>query len=182
MSNIIVMAFSPRNVVGCLFKKGLQRGCHWHPRTPLATRLYNKWLTPILNMNIIVNPSVNLGGRINKDAKLICHERGTKKIPSCRWGFKPQVFRLPADALPETCLQVELRKLSWEEEKYTRCNRKPSTKQRVGERKLDLFPLQETASSDVIRAGIFQGFACQVGGVFQTCCLSTSVGEINLFL
>ena len=26
MSNIIVMAFSPRNIVGCLLKKGLQRG------------------------------------------------------------------------------------------------------------------------------------------------------------
>ena len=39
MSNIIVMAFSPRNIVGCLLKKGLQRG-HGHPRTPLATPLY----------------------------------------------------------------------------------------------------------------------------------------------
>ena len=26
MSNIIVLAFSPRNIVGCLLKKGLQRG------------------------------------------------------------------------------------------------------------------------------------------------------------
>ena len=26
MSNIIVMAFSPRNIVGCLLKKSLQRG------------------------------------------------------------------------------------------------------------------------------------------------------------
>ena len=34
MSNIIVMAFSPRNIVGCLLKKGLQRGGHGHPRTP----------------------------------------------------------------------------------------------------------------------------------------------------
>ena len=30
-SNIIVMAFSPRNIVGCLLKKGLQRGSHGHP-------------------------------------------------------------------------------------------------------------------------------------------------------
>ena len=30
------MAFSPP-VVGCLVKKGLQRGGHGHPRTPLAT-------------------------------------------------------------------------------------------------------------------------------------------------
>ena len=36
-SNNIVMAFSPRNIVGCLLKKGLQRGGHGHPRTPLAT-------------------------------------------------------------------------------------------------------------------------------------------------
>ena len=43
------------------------------------------------------------------------------------------------------------------------------------QRKLDLFPLQ-----DVILAGIFQGF-CQVGGVFQTSCLLTSVRETNFF-
>ena len=34
VSNIIVMAFSPRNIVGCFLKKGLQRGGHGHPRTP----------------------------------------------------------------------------------------------------------------------------------------------------
>ena len=34
MSNIIVMTFSPRNIVGCLLKKSLQRGAHGHPRTP----------------------------------------------------------------------------------------------------------------------------------------------------
>ena len=35
VSNIIVMAFSPRNIVGCLLKKGLQRGGgHGHPRIP----------------------------------------------------------------------------------------------------------------------------------------------------
>ena len=39
VSNIIVMAFLPRNIVGCLLKKGLQRGGHGHPRTPLATPL-----------------------------------------------------------------------------------------------------------------------------------------------
>ena len=37
-SNNIVMAFSPRNIVGCLLKKGLQRGRggggHGHPKTP----------------------------------------------------------------------------------------------------------------------------------------------------
>ena len=26
VSNIIVMAFSPRNIIGCFLKKGLQRG------------------------------------------------------------------------------------------------------------------------------------------------------------
>ena len=40
VSNIIVMAFSPRNIVGCLLKKGLQRGGHGHLGTPpLATPL-----------------------------------------------------------------------------------------------------------------------------------------------
>ena len=41
VSNIIVMPFSPRNIIGCFLKKGLQRGggCHGHPRTPLATLL-----------------------------------------------------------------------------------------------------------------------------------------------
>ena len=38
-SNNIVMAFPPRNTVGCMLKKGLQRGDHRHPRTPLATPL-----------------------------------------------------------------------------------------------------------------------------------------------
>ena len=41
MSNIIVMAFSPRDTVGCFLKKGLQRGDHGHPRTPLATPLHD---------------------------------------------------------------------------------------------------------------------------------------------
>ena len=39
VSNIIVMAFSPRNVVGCLLKKAYKWGGHGHPRTPLATPL-----------------------------------------------------------------------------------------------------------------------------------------------
>ena len=36
VSNIIVLAFSTRNILGCLLKKGLQRGGggHGHPRTP----------------------------------------------------------------------------------------------------------------------------------------------------
>ena len=33
------MAFSPRNIVGCLLKKRLTKGGHGHPRTPLATPL-----------------------------------------------------------------------------------------------------------------------------------------------
>ena len=41
VSNIIAMAFSPRNIIGFLLKKGLQRGGgHGHPRTPLATPLF----------------------------------------------------------------------------------------------------------------------------------------------
>ena len=28
------MAFSPRNIIGCFLKRGLQRGGHGHPRTP----------------------------------------------------------------------------------------------------------------------------------------------------
>ena len=39
VSNIIVMAFSPRNIVGCLLKKRLTKGGHGYPRTPLATPL-----------------------------------------------------------------------------------------------------------------------------------------------
>ena len=39
-SNNIVMAFSPRNIVGCLLKKRFTKGGgHRHPRTPLATPL-----------------------------------------------------------------------------------------------------------------------------------------------
>ena len=41
MSNNMVMAFSPRNIVLRLFalKKRLTKGGHGHPRTPLATPL-----------------------------------------------------------------------------------------------------------------------------------------------
>ena len=42
VSDIIVMAFSPRNVVGCLLKKRLTKGGgggHGHPGPPLATPL-----------------------------------------------------------------------------------------------------------------------------------------------
>ena len=35
-SNNIVMAFLPRNIVGCLLKKRLPKGGHGHPRTPLS--------------------------------------------------------------------------------------------------------------------------------------------------
>ena len=34
VSNNMVMAFSPRNIVSCFLKKGLQRGGHGHLRTP----------------------------------------------------------------------------------------------------------------------------------------------------
>ena len=40
VSNIIVMAFSPRNIVGCLLKKGLQRGVTGTPGPALATPLH----------------------------------------------------------------------------------------------------------------------------------------------
>ena len=39
MSNIIIMAFSPRNIIGCFLKKGLQRGVTGTPGPPLATPL-----------------------------------------------------------------------------------------------------------------------------------------------
>ena len=42
-SNNIVMAFSPRNIVGCFLKKRLTKGgSQGHPRTPLATPLLNE--------------------------------------------------------------------------------------------------------------------------------------------
>ena len=34
VSHIIVMAFSPRNIIGCLLKKGLQRGGSRAPQDP----------------------------------------------------------------------------------------------------------------------------------------------------
>ena len=46
--------------------------------------------------------------------------------------------------------------MSWEQEKYTRRKLKPSAKHGVGERKLDLFPLKEIASSDGILAEFFR--------------------------
>ena len=49
-SNNIVMAFSPRNIIGCLLKKGLQMGGHGHPRTPLATPLNYYMLHDLLSI------------------------------------------------------------------------------------------------------------------------------------
>ena len=45
-SNNIVMAFSPRNIVGCLLKKRLKKGGggHGHPRIPLATPLNHTYI------------------------------------------------------------------------------------------------------------------------------------------
>ena len=40
VSNIIVMAFSPRNIIGCFLKKRLTKGGHGHPRTPLAMPMH----------------------------------------------------------------------------------------------------------------------------------------------
>ena len=34
MLNNIVMAFSPRNIVGCLLKKRLTKGGHGYPKNP----------------------------------------------------------------------------------------------------------------------------------------------------
>ena len=46
------MEFSPRNIVGCLLKKGLKRGGHGHPRTPPRYALqlaYNSAIVPARN-------------------------------------------------------------------------------------------------------------------------------------
>ena len=61
MSNIIIMTFSPWNIVGCLLKKDLQRGGHGYPRTPpryalgLVHSLYIPFpeLGPVLGRNSI---------------------------------------------------------------------------------------------------------------------------------
>ena len=47
MSNIIVMAFSPRYIVGCFLKKRITKGGggHGHPRTPLATPLSSELMS-----------------------------------------------------------------------------------------------------------------------------------------
>ena len=49
VSNNIVMAFSPRNIVGCLLKKGLQGGGHGHPRTPPPPSYALEFLTSYNN-------------------------------------------------------------------------------------------------------------------------------------
>ena len=43
-SNNIIMAFSPRYIVGCFLNKRLTKGGggHGHPRTPLATPMFNQ--------------------------------------------------------------------------------------------------------------------------------------------
>ena len=57
-SNNIVMAFSPRNIVGCLLKKRLTKGGHGHPRTPLATPL--RWTAFLMYRGIIAYRFLNL--------------------------------------------------------------------------------------------------------------------------
>ena len=51
VSNNMVIAFSPRNIVGCFLKKGLQRRGHGHPRIPpryaLSLQLYK--MKPVLS-------------------------------------------------------------------------------------------------------------------------------------
>ena len=49
MSNIIVMAFSPRNIIGCFLKKAYKGGGwgHGHPRTPLATPLVDTFISSV---------------------------------------------------------------------------------------------------------------------------------------
>ena len=51
-SNNIVMAFSPRNIVGCLLIKGLQRGGHGHPRTPLSYALALWYVTVSVSVTV----------------------------------------------------------------------------------------------------------------------------------
>ena len=71
MSNIIVMAFSPRNIVGCFLKKGLQKGGHGHPRNPpryaleLSGTLFGK-VTPQGRRSIFPMG----GGGLTSDLKL----------------------------------------------------------------------------------------------------------------
>ena len=78
MSNIIVMAFSRRNIVGCLLIKGLQRGGHGHPRTlpppryALATSApTGQWVSlPGLNINFIRLTPYHLEGGIMDEPRL----------------------------------------------------------------------------------------------------------------
>ena len=58
-SIIIVRAFSPRNIVGCLLKKKcLQRGGHGHPRTPLPPPPHRYALEPKVYRNLMVKAHV----------------------------------------------------------------------------------------------------------------------------
>ena len=58
MSNIIVMAFLPRNIVSCLLKKGLQRGVTGTPGPPLATPL-TFYLSGLVELKELVLAGVN---------------------------------------------------------------------------------------------------------------------------
>ena len=77
VSNIIVMAFSPRNIVGCLLKKSLTKGGggHGHPRIPLATPLVREYseISPNAYQSIVANspqrPQVT-------QAHYLCHVQG----------------------------------------------------------------------------------------------------------
>ena len=68
MSNIIVMAFSPRNIVlGCLFKKRLTKGGHGHPRTPPRYALAPLVLLPCIGSKLSVIFIIAVTKQIDRD-------------------------------------------------------------------------------------------------------------------
>ena len=83
MPNIIVMAFSPRNIVGCLFKKGLQRGVgHRHPRTPPRYALTPLVLLPCIGSKLSVISIIAVTKQIDRS-----HRSQTESSNHMIWKF-----------------------------------------------------------------------------------------------
>ena len=82
MSNIIVMAFSARNIVGCLLKKGLQRGVTGTPGPPLAIPLWRSCCNemPGERENRIFPLLIS---SVNVTGQFYCQEAVTSNISHC---------------------------------------------------------------------------------------------------
>ena len=138
VSNIIVMAFSPRNIVGCLLKNGLQSGGHGHPRTPLATplvlllildgMLVHRRLPPAIHqvsLTVCWYPFILLDGERHCESKASCprtqhNDPARARTRTFRSGVQRAKHKITAS--PTELIEHSDKFLSKRGEKFTRCH------------------------------------------------------------